>query len=243
MGFIDRETESKKLLQIRLEQIQGCPEEAKAKKKAQEEEPRNFSNLLESLPKINFKDYLKLVSTYTDHDNLVVAYMNSDYWDQIREGIGALKLTPAYKYPTDRRYCGDTPFKVISSNDPSDRRLEPNEPGIGIRFSKLLDETHSSQAFRGGYTAITAFAYSRVYVRLVAPATAFVTSYRMQRVIPSATDFSAVPWIQKVEVTDLKALDDAMEKAFEVPVRYTVTEEKHIYDHREYRPFGMNPTW
>lgn len=196
--------------------------------------------LLDSLPEMNLQEYLRVVARHTGHAARLVLYTRlalypSDERERLLKqdqelndklsgkGISLWVQVPRNEYDGDpekisayfppsmlhpeKEFCGDD----IHPNNWFSSITEPQEPGIGIHFNRMVRQSEQQLNFSQGMKITT---YSSVYVRLVTPATALITGSG-----------------ERAEFTSLEAFDQALERGFKnkhektirVPYNYRVS--------------------
>lgn len=188
------------------------------------EDNKTIIALLDSLPEMNLQEYLSVVARHTGHTPRFVLYTRlalypSDERERLLKqdqelndklsgkGIKLWVQVPRNEYDGDpekisvysppsmlhpeKEFCGDDihPSNWFSSI------TEPQEPGIGISFGKMVEQRERHLNPHQGLVTST---FSELYVRLIAPATAII--------IGSG---------ERVEFTSLEAFDKGLERGFQ----------------------------
>lgn len=230
-----QEEQTKIELRRRQEAEKQVEQEALEKdKKYAPEDNRVICELISNLPEFNIQAYMEVVKKQTGYQGWPFLYTRDESLTdpELTEKLLKVGLRPrwtSYLVLTDSD-CGGFdveyrlgtihPSKMFHGYDVKPQigswfsrtnLAEPQEPGIGLYFWKLVEKT-SEPLSRNSYLSITIT--DNVFVRFVLPARAIITGDG-----------------RSINVTSLEVFDDALEQGFMFPHRTRIGYPQPIQTH------------
>lgn len=229
MGFLDRDN-SVDQRSIEPVLVVDTPNVSKAidQEVVRKKQIGEINALLDSLPDFNLAEYLRVVKRHTGYEWDIVLYADYGVDDKLSKRLDQKGVNPRTTIPINERLCGERLgglFLFVPNP-------EPRLPGIGIRFARESKEsiTHKSDEWGMFREEIrTKIAHSdRLYVRFWLPKTVLITHGLQYRSNP------------EIDMTSFSVFDNALERAFNNPLRKSVTKTDRVPLYNLYGSGGIS---